>query len=296
SEIGVGGNLTIYAKKNVTLQGSEINAAGDVEVNAKNVELLAAQNIEQTSSKTTTVSLGLYASTNNEAKAQGSANASATAGAEASASNSGTQSAAGASADASAQAGAQGSANASSKNSVDIARIQIDSNETMDVTNTGSAIKSGGNLKITATATLRTVGSTIEAEKDINVSAKDMSFEAVQDTSYSKSSSSTTTMGLYLDAGSEAKGEAKAGAGAKAGASASRSGAAVNAGASAEASAEAGAEASAEAKVGAGIQVKNNTSTTEEGSSTAVVSGIISKSGSITRTAENSITDTGTNI
>ena len=296
SELGIGGNLTINAKKNVTLQGSEINAAGDVEVNAKNVELLAAQNIEQTSSKSTTVSIGLYASTNNEAKAQGSADASATAGAEASASNDGTNSAAGASADASAQAGAQGSANASSKNSVDIARVQIDSNETLDITNKGSAIKSGGNLKIAATESLRTVGSTIEAEKDINVSAKDMSFEAAQDTSYSKSSSSTTTMGLYLDAGGEAKGEAKAGAGAKAGASASRSGAAVNGSVSAEASAEAGAEASAEAKVGAGIQVKNNTTTTEAGSSTAVVSGIISKSGSISRTAENAITDTGTNI
>ena len=296
SELGIGGNLTINAKKDVTLQGSEIKAGGDVEVNAKNVTLLAAQNIEQTSSKSTTVSIGLYASTNNEAKAQGSASASATAGAEASASNSGTQSAAGASADASAQAGAQGSANASSKNTVDVARIQIDSNETLNITNTGSAIKSGGNLKIAASETLRTVGSTIEAEKDVNVSAKDMTFEAAQDTNYSKSSSSTTTIGVYLDAGAEGKASANAGAGAKVQASGSRSGAAVNGGASAEASAEVGAEASAEAKVGAGIQVKNNTSTTESGSSTAVVSGIISKSGSITRTAQNSITDTGTNI
>ncbi len=296
SELGIGGNLTINAKKDVTLQGSEIKAAGDVEVNAKNVTLLAAQNIEQTSSKSTTVSIGLYASTNNEAKAQGSASASATAGAEASASNSGTQSAAGASADASAQAGAQGSANASSKNTVDVARIQIDSNETLNITNTGSAIKSGGNLKIAASENLRTVGSTIEAEKDVNVSAKDMTFEAAQDTNYSKSSSSTTTIGVYLDAGAEGKASANAGAGAKVQANASRSGAAVNAGVGAEASAEVGAEASAEAKVGAGIQVKNNTSTTESGSSTAVVSGIISKSGSITRTAENSITDTGTNI
>ncbi|WP_416547575.1 hemagglutinin repeat-containing protein [Limnohabitans sp. DCL3] len=298
SELNLGGNVTINAKKTVTLQGSELNAAGNVDLNAKNVQLLAAQNIEERSFKEVTARLGLYASTENQASASAdaSAEASGSAQAGASASQSGQSANAGASVEgsASAQAGAQ--AGASSSNTVDVLRVDTKESESRKVTNTGSAIRSGGNMNINVTDTLRTVGSTIEAEGDVALKAKNMIFEAALDTEYSKESTSTTRAGLYLDAGAGAEAKAEASAGAKAGASAGNSGMGAEAGASANAEAKAEAKAEAGAKVGAGIQVKDTRSTTESGSTTSVTSAIISRSGSVSRTAQGLIRDVGTTI
>ncbi|WP_416561346.1 hemagglutinin repeat-containing protein [Limnohabitans sp. yimb22184] len=298
SELNLGGNVKINAKNTVTLQGSDINAAGNVDLNAKNVQMLAAQNIEERSFKEVTARLGLYASTENQASASAdaSAEASGSAQASASASKSGQSANVGASVEgsASAQAGAQ--AGASSNNTVDVLRVDTKESESRKVTNTGSAIRSGGNMNINVAETLRTVGSTIEAEGNVDLKAKDMKFEAAQDTDYSRESTSTTRAGLYLDAGANAEAKAEANAGAKAGANAGNSGLGAEAGASASAEAKAEAKAEAGAKVGAGIQVKDTRSTTESGSSTAVTSAIISRSGSVSRTAEGLIRDVGTTI
>lgn len=298
SELNLGGNVRITARNTVTLQGSELNAAGNVDLEAKNVELLAAQNIEQRSFKETTARLGLYASTENQAGASAAASAEASGSAQASASGSrsGQSANAGASVEGSANAQAGAQASASSNNTVDVLRVDTKESESLKVTNTGSAIRSGGNMNINVAETLRTVGSTIEAEGDVALKAKNMSFEAAQDTEYSKESTSTTRAGLYLDAGAGAEAKAEASAGAKAGASAGNSGMGANAQANASAEAKAEAGANAQAKVGAGIQVKDTRSTTESGSSTAVTSAIISRSGSVSRTAEGTIRDVGTNI
>lgn len=284
SQLNLGGNVSINARKDVTLQGSTLDAAGNVDVQAESVKLLAAQNIEQSSSSTTTTSVGLYASTDNSASAKGEAGTGAEAGAEAA---QGGGSAA-ASAKASAQAGAEGSAEASSKNTLDVLRIQSQTQENLDVTHTGSAIRSGGNMNIQASKNLQVVGSELAAEGDVNLQARDMSFEAAQDTSYSKSTSSSTSVGLYLDAGAKASG--KASASAEAGADAN------TVAASAGAKAEAGAEGEAHAGVAAGIQTTVNRSLQEQGSSTALISSIRSGSGSITRKAEGTIRDVGTSI
>ncbi|MCC7543966.1 MAG: hemagglutinin repeat-containing protein [Aquabacterium sp.] len=298
SQLNLGGNVKINAKNNVTLQGSELNAGGDVDLNAKSVDLLAAQNIEQHSFSSTTTRLGLYATTENKADASASASAQAggQAGANADASRSGQSAGANASAEGSASAQANAQASASSNNTVDVLRIDTKESESLKVTNTGSAIRSGGNMKINVEDKLRTVGSTIEAEGDIDLKAKDMSFEAAQDIDYSKESTSTSRLGLYLDAGANAQANAQANASAKAEGSAGAKG--LGAGASGSVNAEAGASAGAstEAKIGVGIQAKDTRSTTEQGSSTAVTSAIISKGGSITRTAEGTIRDVGTNI
>lgn len=298
SELNLGGNVKINAKNTVTLQGSELNAAGDVALDAKNVELLAAQNIEQRSSSTTTTRVGLYASTENEAQASAdaSAQASGEAGAQAEASKGGQSASAGAVAGGQASAQAQAKASASSSNTVDVLRIDTKDSESLKVTNTGSAIRSGGGMKINVQETLRTVGSSIEAEGDVDLTAKDMRFEAAQDIDYSKESSSTTRAGLYLDASAGAKAEAQAHAGASAEADASAQGLAGGAGGKVSAEAGASAEASAETKVGVGIQVKDTRSTTEQGSSTAVTSAIVSRGGSVSRTAEGTIRDVGTSI
>jgi len=296
SELNLGGNVTIKAKNDVTLQGSALNAGGNLDLQATNVNLLAAQNIEQSSSSTTTTRLGLYASTDNQAGAQASGEASAQAGAGVSADHKGQTNNVGVQAGASASASAQATAEASSKNTVDVLRIDKQDTESLQITNTGSSIKAGGNLKLDVANKLLLQGSAVEATGDVDLKAKDMAFEAVQDTSYSKESNSTMTMGVYLDAGAgaEAKGQANAQAGA--GASAGNAGVAANAQANASASAGASGNAEASAKVGAGVQFKTKSNTQEDGSSTALVSSIKSGSGSVSRTATGSIKDVGTNI
>lgn len=296
SELNLGGNVTIKAKNDVTLQGSALNAAGNLELQATNVNLLAAQNIEQSSSSTTTTRLGLYSSTNNQASAQASGEASAQAGAGASADHKGQTNNVGVQAGASASASAQASAEASSKNTVDVLRIDKQDSESLQITNTGSSIKAGGNLKLDVANKLLLQGSAVEANGDVDLKAKDMAFEAVQDVSYSKESNSTMTLGLYLDAGASAEAKGQANAQAGAGASAGNAGVAANAQANASASAGASGNAEAGAKVGAGLQFKTTTNTQEDGSSTAVVSSIKSNSGSVSRTATGSIKDVGTNI
>lgn len=296
SELNLGGNVTIKAKNDVTLQGSDLNAAGNLDLQAKNVNLLAAQNIEQSSSTTTTTRLGLYASTDNQAGAQASGEASAQAGASANASNQGQTNNVGVEAGASASASAMASAEASSKNTVDVLRIDKQETESLQITNTGSSIKAGGSLNIDVANKLLLQGSAIEANGDVTLKAKDMAFEAVQDTSYTKESNSTMTMGVYLDAGAGAEAKGQANAQAQAGASAGNAGVAANAQAGASASAGASGNAEAGAKAGAGLQFKTKTNTQEDGSSTALVSSIKSNSGSVSRTAEGSIKDVGTNI
>lgn len=296
SELNLGGNVTIKAKNDVTLQGSALNAAGNLDLQASNVNLLAAQNIEQSSSSTTTTRLGLYASTDNQAGAQASGEAGAQAGASATAANKGQTNSVGVQAGASAAASAQASAEASSKNTVDVLRVDKQDTESLQITNTGSSIKAGGNIKLDVANKLLLQGSAVEANGDVDLKAKDMAFEAVQDTNYSKESNSTMTMGVYLDAGAgaEAKGQANAQAGA--GASAGNAGVAANAQANASASSGASGNAEASAKVGAGVQFKTKSNTQEDGSSTAVVSSIKSNAGSVSRTATGSIKDVGTNI
>ncbi|QCB45519.1 hemagglutinin repeat-containing protein [Hydrogenophaga sp. PAMC20947] len=296
SELNLGGNVTIKAKDTVTLQGSELNAGGDLDLSAKNVQLLAAQNIEETSSTSTTIRLGLYATTENQAGASAEASAQTHGNADASASAGGTSasSQANASAGASANAGAQ--AAASSNNTVDVLRIDSRDSESLKVTNTGSAIRSGGDMKLDVAEKLSTVGSTIEAEGNVDLKAKEMSFEAAQDIDYAKESASSTRMGLYADVGTsaEAKAQASAGVDTSATAQAKVTGASAKAGGSAEVGVS--AEVNAQAKIGVGLQAKDTRSTTEAGSSTAVTSSIVSKSGSVTRTAEGTIKDVGTNI
>ena len=296
SELNLGGNVTIKAKDTVTLQGSELNAGGDLDLSAKNVQLLAAQNIEETSSTSTTTRLGLYATTENQAGASAEASAQARGNADASASAGGTSASSQANASAGASANGSAQAAASSNNTVDVLRIDSRDSESLKVTNTGSAIRSGGDMKLDVAEKLSTVGSTIEAEGNVDLKAKEMSFEAAQDIDYAKESASSTRLGLYADAGTSAEAKAQASAGVDTSASAQAKVTGASAKASGSAEAGVSAEVNAQAKIGVGLQAKDTRSTTEAGSSTAVTSSIVSKSGSVMRTAEGTIKDVGTNI
>lgn len=263
SQLTSEGGLSITAKNDITLQGADVKAGGDVSLSGQNVSILAAQDTHVSTSSTTTTKVGLYASTTNAADAK--AGAGATAGA--------------AIGSVSANAGASATANAGSSTSIDVLRSRTTETESVDITNQGSSLAAGGTLKINSAKTLTVQGSDLAGEKSVELKAKDMAFVAAQDIHTSSTSTTATNAGLYLD------GNAAAGATANANANA---GVGANAGAKTEAGANAGTSV--------GVQGRNVTSNTSEGSSTARVSTITSGSGSITRQAENGLGDVGTVI
>ncbi|MDM0014712.1 hemagglutinin repeat-containing protein [Variovorax sp. J22P168] len=258
SNLNFGGNLVVDAAKDVTLQGSTVNAGGNASVNAQNVNLLAAEDKRTSSTSTTTTKVGLMASTDNKVGAKAGASAGAAGG-------KGTPGA-------NAQAGAELSA--STENRLDLFQRSKTTTDTLDTTHQGSAINAKGNLDVKARDTLALEGSTMSSGGNMSLSATDMSFKAVDDVHEVRKSSDTTTAGLYAtgNAGATAKASANVGVGAQAGA---------------------GAKASASGEVG--LYGSNTKSSSVDGSTTAVTSGL-SSGGNITRNAGNSITDVGTRI
>lgn len=288
SALNVGGNLDVKVEKDVTLQGSEVDAGGNVAIEAENVRLLAAQNIERTETTKTTVKMGLYASATAEGEAGTETNTEA--GAEAGSDTTSTAATGNASASAGASAGASASGSASA--TLDFAVGRTDNSRQLEITNTGSAIKSGGNLKIDAKKKIELEGSEVVAQGDVDIKATDIEARAARDVSINEQSSESVRVGLYA----EASGSAEAGASASAGAEAS--GAAGISASANEASAGAKAEAGAEAegKAGVGLQTQVAKLTEKETTITSQVSAIRSTGGSVSRTATNSIVDVGTEL
>lgn len=279
SNIKSGGNMKIEAENDATIRGSNVEAGGDAELSGKNVKIEAAKDINTESTTSSKHQMGLYGSSDNNASADANAGAKADAGG-ASADAKGSKSGAGANynaGEASAEAGAHAGAEASSDNTLDLYRGKTEKTTTTDVTHTGSSIKSGGNMKVNAKENLNVVGSDLESGGDMDLKAKNMTFEAAQDSHTTTTETSTTKAGMYAGAGADASADANAEAKTK--------GLDANVGASAEANAEAGV----------GYYGTNTTESKTEGSTTAKTSTIKS-GGNMTRTADEKITDEGTQI
>lgn len=272
SELDIGNNLTVNAKKDIVLQGATVNAGGDVDLKATDVKILASQDIDISTSKTTTTSIGFFVESENKAEAGASAGAGAAADSKRGNGNAG------------AEVGARAGASASSDTTIDLARTTTTETNSMDITNTGSTINAGGKLKVDADNKLLVQGSDIGGEKGVALKAKDMAFVAAEDVSVTSTSTTRVSAGLYVSGGANAE------------AGASANVAASNGTGNAGGGGAAGAGASADAKVGAGWQAKVSTEKTTDGSTTARVSSIRSGSGDIERTAQNNILDVGTEI
>jgi len=278
STLNFGGNVDVNAKNSVTLKGSELSAGGDANVNAKDIKILAAENISVETTKTTKTSVGLMAESNNKAGAGASSGVAADSGGAGARRGDGAGGEVGADAGklgANAEAGAE--AKADSANKLALVRHSVITEEKLDITHTGSAIKSGGNTKLTAKNNLLVAGSSVEAKGDLDVSAKDMQFVAVHDVHETKKTSSVTSSGIYVDAEAMAGAKAKGNAG----------------GGAMAAKGKASADARAEGSIG--LYGTNTQNTSVEGSTTAVTSSL-KAGGNITRTAQNTIFDQGTQI
>ncbi|ECC6922193.1 hypothetical protein DAE56_25965, partial [Salmonella enterica] len=261
SHLNVGGNGTINADT-VNLKGSEVSSGGDMDVEAKNINLLAAEDKKTSYKDTSTTRVGLMADSEN--KVTGKAEAGAHAGAKTSLNGS-------------ASAGVSGSVE--SNNSVDLVRTDSATHSTLDTTHQGSTIKSGGKMKLNAGDTLTLEGSALDSAGDMDLHARDMKFKAAEDRHEERDSSNHMSAGFYAD------GSASAGADA---------GADVNAGLTKrDAGVSASYSASAEGEIG--VQTKVSSASDVSGSTTAVTSSLHS-GGNMKRTAENGITDVGTQI
>ncbi|MBW1616036.1 MAG: hemagglutinin repeat-containing protein, partial [Deltaproteobacteria bacterium] len=265
SKIKIGGGLKVKAKDDVLLRGADVEAKGDVDIDAKQVKVEAAQNIKTSKTKSEVTSVGIMVESSGGAKAEAKAGFSAEGEIGVSSGSAGVS--------VEAKAGAEANINTT----VDVFKREKKETDTKDITYAGSAIKSGGKLNINAEDKLTVKGSELSGEQKVSLKAKDMEFLAVDEVHTSVTKTETARAGFYLDTAAEAE--------AKAGASANTAG---------EVSAEANVEAGA--KQGVGIQVKYDKGMVAEGSTKAKVSSIKSGVGSIERTAENSITDVGTNI
>ncbi len=258
-----GKNITITAKKTATLVGAKLKAEQDLNLEASDVNILAAEDTHTISETTSERKQGVYLNTDNKATAASNVKAGGSLG---------TGGVAG-------EVGGEGSAAVSTSNSIDLLRSERTWSDSKDTSNVASTLGAGGNINIKSGNKLTVQGSDVNAGGNVDLQAKDMEFLAGKDTHTSSKSTTNTSIGLFVDASAKAGGSAGANANADVGAGAG---------------ANAGVNASAEYSTG--VQAKNVLTQSTESSSKARVSSITSGSGSISRTASESITDVGTAI
>lgn len=182
SNLNVGGNLSMRSDGDVTVQGSNVEAGGDLNVDAQDINVLTGRNESWSESNTTRTSIGIYV--DSEAGAEASANASAhgTGGAKA-------------------EVKAETTATAG-------ARHEREQSSSYDLVNSASTLKSGGDMNLKASDTATFQGAQVSSGGDMNIEAQDIRNVAAQDISTRSDSAETHTAGLYVGASAEASTEA----------------------------------------------------------------------------------------
>lgn len=259
SNLNVGGNLKAKTDGTMKVQGSNVEAGGGLDVDARNIDVTAGRNEAWSKTTTDRVSTGIFS--------EGGAKAGASAEGQAKGGTVGN----GGSGNASAEAEASGTTTVG-------VRVEKEESTSYKLTNTGSTLKSGGNMNLKAKQDVTFVGSTAESGGDMNIDATNITNKAAQNVEITTESATRHTAGFYVDG--------KVSAEAKADASVGRPGQGLAVG-------EVGAGAKAD--VSAGVRYKNEQSSSVEGSVTQVTSGF-KAGGNITRTAKDTITDQGTQI
>jgi len=236
-----GGDLKVKAEE-LKLTGSTLEAGGDASLKVDKIEILAAKDSSTSKSSSTRTSIGLLGSSDNNVEAGASADPGKGFNAKANVSG-----------------------DASSENKLTLLKVNAATTESTDITHQGSALKVGGNLKVDA-GSLQVTGSDVAAGGSAVIKADTQKFDAAVDVHEKKSTSNTTTAGLYTDAS-----------------------------AGAHANAELTGSVDASATIGMGYYVNNSGSSAVTGSTKAVVS-TLKTGGDLVRVAKESISDTGTAI
>jgi len=208
--IDVKGNAAVKSGDTLTLQGSKLNVGGGADIQAGQVQVLAGQDVDRTTTTTKTTSF---------LKLDG-AGGDTSAGAGASAGK-GVGSKAGVGVGAEAHAGASASGSAG----VTLAETTTTNTYDLNARAVGSEIKVGKDLNVKADKDITLQGAKVSTGGDTNLDAQNVNVLASQDVHVSSSKTSTTQIGLYAESNNEASASAGArtgmvtGAGAEAGAS-----------------------------------------------------------------------------
>ncbi|TBU94812.1 hypothetical protein DNJ95_10985 [Stutzerimonas kirkiae] len=258
SNLNIGGTLGMKSDGTVTVQGSNVAAGGDLDIEARDLQVLTGRNESWSESETTTTSVGIYV--DSEAKASAKA--------EAEASGKGS-----ASASAEANASAESTATAG-------LRYEREQESSYDLVNSASTLGSGGNMRLKVQDNATFQGAEVSSGGDMEIDAGNIRNLAAQDISTSSKSSETHTIGVYAGASAEAKASAEA---------------EVDASGLGQPQAGVSAEASASAEVSAGLR---QNSEMESSSSTDItqVTNTFTSGGNFSRTAKDTIVDQGTQV
>jgi filamentous hemagglutinin family protein len=230
SNVTAGGSTLVSAGNRVAIKGSNLQSDGDQLIQARELEVTTAQDLETSSSRSVINRIGIFTES--------------TAGASAEADVALTPVSGSASASASAQVGAESITTLGF-------RREEENSDSLKVTNQSSTIKSGGSTTFDIKDKATFVGANVEAGGDLNIKAGELENLAAQDYSVERTDSISRTAGLYV--GVEASAQASA---------------SVNS--STVMNQSATASASAQAAANAGVRYTDESSKTEKGSITNV--------------------------
>lgn len=262
-----GGKGSVNATDNISLQGSNVEAKGNIEIDAKNINLLAAKDKKTSDTATGSISMGLMLSSTNRVTASADFNAAGIAD------ESGVSALAEMSSDI--------KATADTKNRADLIQYSTTTTSELEIVSRGSSIKSSGDMSLQAAENLTLEGSQLTSAGDLRLDARDMQFTATDNVQHTSTQKEIYSAGYYADGNATLS--AKASAGAK-----------VNA-YTMHIEGQADASFNASVRGEAGIYGGYRQTAQASGSTTAITSGI-SAGGNIVRNASNNITDVGTQI
>lgn len=233
STFEVGGDASLAAKNDVTVQGSSVDVAGKGAISGTNVNVLAGRNYDETNTSTISTSVGKIVNGGTQNTAGSSAGAQASAGKGL----------------ASAGAGAEASTGSTSSGGLQVLAVDVTTRRTTDLKNVGSRLSFGGDLSVDAKKDVNLVGSKVDAGGNATVNAQNINVVAAKDVATSSTTTTSTAVGLM--------GSSQSSAGASAGASADASANANSAtGASGKGVGLPSADAQANAQASAGVENK----------------------------------------
>lgn len=198
STFEVGGNASLAAKNDVTVQGSSVDVAGKGAISGTNVNVLAGRNYDETNTSTVNTSVGKIVNGGTQNTAGSSSGAQASAGKGA----------------ASASAGAEASTGSTSSGGLQVLAVDVTTSKTTDLKNVGSSLNFGGDLTVDARQDVNLVGSKVNAGGNATVNAQNINVVAAKDVATSSTTTTSVAVGLMAssqsNAGASADGSANA--------------------------------------------------------------------------------------
>ena len=273
STFEVGGNASLAAKNDLTIQGSTVDVAGNGAISATNVNVLAGRNYDETNTSTVNASVGKIVNGGTQNTGGSSSGAQASAGKGA----------------ASASAGAEASTGSTSSGGVQLSSVDVTTSKTTDLKNVGSRLNFGGDLTVDAKQDVNLVGSKVNAGGNATVNAQNINVIAAKDVATSSSTTTSTAVGLMGSSQSNAGASADASANANSATGASGKGVGLP-------SADAQANAQASAGVENRLDYMQSSTTTKDTLDIRHQGSGITTGGNMTLNAANSLNVQGSQV